>query len=252
MSTSLSRQLEQLRTASIDRAKTGNLSSLASLGPSILDIKSGHELSADQLEILAREAFEQLLAADVGILGKFKTLIFPDFKETDEGEPKQEGVTFENLLVILSPHLRQKHCQFLLQYLINRHRVHEACTEQLFFACLQHHEFTFFHRVVDSLPLKLSPEESRPRWVEHFKLACHPATTVGLHRHLASDRGFFGLVCDTFISVTRHHVPLFQSYSKNSVSYNGLIQCFVKCVLGALRLVGSISEQQTHHVMQVR
>jgi hypothetical protein len=46
-----------------------------------------------------------------------------------------------------------------------------------------------------------SEQEDHPRWVQHFRLACHPATTVGLHRHLACDRGFFNLVSfDPFLS----------------------------------------------------
>ena len=42
--------------------------------------------------------------------------------------------------------------------------------------------------------LFLSEQEDHPRWVQHFRLACHPATTVGIHRHLACDKGFFNLV----------------------------------------------------------
>ena len=257
MSTSLARQLEQLRTSSSVGAKPGKTSSVASSGPSILDLKTGQELTNEQLEILAKEAFNQLsgnlciTTGSIKVLTKFKSLIFSDSKQEEDEDIDMEeepGINFESLLIILGPHLRQTSMQFLLQYLINHHKLHDLCTEWLFFNSLQHYEYTLFNRIVDSLPLKRSAEESRPRWVEHFRSACHPATTIGLHRHLACDRGFFSLLCEKFIDVARNHVPIFGK--GDNVSYNGMIECFVKALVGALNLVGSISEQQTHLIMQ--
>ncbi len=48
-------------------------------------------------------------------------------------------------------------------------------------------------------------ERSRgPDWLGPFKQACHPATSLGLRRHLAADRGFFRLVCEWALRVGRH------------------------------------------------
>ena len=69
-STSLARQLEQLRTSSSKSTKPG-ISSLASSGPSILDLKNEQELSLEQLEIFAKEAFKQI-AGSINVLEKFK------------------------------------------------------------------------------------------------------------------------------------------------------------------------------------
>ena len=80
MSTSLARQLEQLRTSSSVGAKPGKTSSVASSGPSILDLKTGQELTNEQLEILAKEAFNQLsgnlciTTGSIKVLTKFKSL----------------------------------------------------------------------------------------------------------------------------------------------------------------------------------
>ena len=248
MSTSLARQLEQLRTSTTQSTKPGT-TSLASTGPNILDLKNEQELSIEQLELFAKDAFKQL-AGNVQIVEKFQRLVFKDdTNEEDDIEMDDvTTVTIENLIVILSPYLRQKSVQFLLQYLINNHKVQEICTELFLFTCLQHYEFTIFGRIVESLPIVRSPEESRPRWVEHFRSACHPATTIGLHRHIACDRGFFSLMCEKFISVASNHVPKFGK--DENVSYNGLVSCFVKAMVGALNLVASIGEHQTHLLMQ--
>ena len=255
MSTSLARQLEQLRTSSSKSTKPGT-TSLASTGPSILDLKSEQELSYEQLEILAKEAFNKLAGSltletrSIQVLEKFKCLVFKDDRtdDSDHDMVDETEITLENLLIILSPYVCQRPVQFLLQYLLNNYKLNETCTELLFFTSLQHYEYTVFGRIVESLPMIRSAEESRPRWVEHFRTACHPATTIGLHRHLACDRGFFSLLCEKFISVARNHVPIFGK--EENVSYNGIVSCFVKAMVGAFNLIAAISEQQTHLLMQ--
>ena len=256
METSLARQLQQLRTTSTTGDKAGKNASVASSGPSIVDLRNNQELTHEQLDILANECFNQLSGnsgltqQSISVLEKFRHLVFKEIKpDTDVDVDEEKGINIENLLIILAPHLRTPSVQFLLQYLINNHKIHDVCTEWLLFISLQHYEYKLFNRIVESLPLKRSPEESRPRWVEHFRSACHPATTIGLHRHLACDRGFFSLLCEHFISVIRDHVPIFGK--EDNVSYNGLVACVVKSLLGALNLVGSISEPQTHLLMQV-
>ena len=248
-STSLARQLEQLRTSSSKSTKPG-ISSLASSGPSILDLKNEQELSLEQLEILAKEAFKQI-AGSINVLEKFKCLVFQDERKNDDDVDMEDEVkiTLENLLVILSPYLRQRFAQFLLQYLLNKYKIHETYTELFLFISLQHYEFTIFGRIVESLPMLRSSEESRPRWVEHFRSACHPATTIGMHRHLACDKGFFSLLCEKFTYIANNHVTAFGK--EENVSYNGIVSYFVKAMVGALNLLGSISEQQTHLLMQV-
>ena len=117
MSTSLARQLEQLRTSTTQSTKPGT-TSLASTGPNILDLKNEQELSIEQLELFAKDAFKQL-AGNVQIVEKFQRLVFKDdTNEEDDIEMDDvTTVTIENLIVILSPYLRQKSVQFLLQYL---------------------------------------------------------------------------------------------------------------------------------------
>ena len=123
----MARQLEQLRTSSSTVTKTGPISSVASSGPSILDIKAGQELNNEQLEILANEAFNQLsgnsrvTTGSIKVLEKFRSLVFKN-SQIDDGDIEMKddnGVTFENLLVILSPYMQQRPIQFLLQYLVN-------------------------------------------------------------------------------------------------------------------------------------
>ena len=180
MSTSLSRQLEQLRTASKSQipSKDG-ATSLASLGPNLLET----QLGAEQLTLLAKEALEDL-AIQCPVIGKFRATLFKDdphdpLPEDNDDEMSGVGGEVEDLLFLLSPHLLKPSAQYLLQYLVARHAIHVKHAETLLFCAIPHLKHTIFHRIVDALPTrfgKARAEEEHPRWVENFKNACHPAS----------------------------------------------------------------------------
>ena len=109
--------------------------------------------------------------------------------------------------------------KYLLQYMVARHGVHVKYAETLLFSLIPYYEYTIFHRMVNALPTrfgKATAEEEFPRWVENFKHACHPATSVGLVRHVASDSGFFKLFCHVWVQkLLRNHISrYFISFSK--------------------------------------
>jgi hypothetical protein len=215
MSTSLARQLEQLRTSaqvSSQLSRDGG-ASLAALGPNILETQLGGE----QLTLLAKEAIQELSMV-CPILEKFQPAIFRDDPDDvvpdDEGDVAMEDGAFENVedvLYLLTPYMLKRPAQCLLQYLLTKHKVHVKHPEALFFSTLPYYEYAIFNRIVEALPIrpgKAHAEEEFPRWVEHFKHACHPATTIGLNRHVASDPGFFKLICHVFVQkLLRSHVP---------------------------------------------
>lgn len=215
MSTSLSRQLEQLRTssqaASAQPSKDG-AASVASLGPCLLDTQLGGE----QLTLLAKEALQQL-SAKCPVIGSFATVLFRDDPDDvmpddydEDMSTADKKTTVEDLLFLLTPYVLERPAQYVLQYLVTKHKVHQKHAETLFFSTIPYYDYAIFNRIVDALPLrfgKAHAEEEFPRWVETFKHACHPATTVGLVRHLASDPGFFKLVCHMFVQkLLRSHV----------------------------------------------
>ena len=116
----------------------------------------------------------------------------------------------EDFLFLLSPHISRLPAQYVLQYLITRHKVHVNSAESLIFAIIPYYDKIIFHRVVEAVPIrfgKARAEEEFPRWMENFKTACHPATKVGIARHLASDPGFFKLFSHVFVhKLLRGHI----------------------------------------------
>ena len=118
--------------------------------------------------------------------------------------------SLEDLLIILSPFILKKSTQYLLQYLISKHKVHHNHAEILFFSTIPCYEYAIFNSIMEAIPnqfAKSTAEEEYPKWVENFKQACHPATTIGLTRHLASDPGFFKFFCQIFVQkIFKKHV----------------------------------------------
>ena len=216
MSTSLSRQLEQLRTVSQTQVPVKDgATSIASLGPNLLET----QLGAEQLTLLAKEALETL-ASTCPVLGNYRSVLFKDdphdpLPEEDE-EMDEVEKEIEDLLFLLSPFLLKPPAQYLLQYMVARHGVHVKYAETLLFSLIPYYEYTIFHRMVNALPTrfgKATAEEEFPRWVENFKHACHPATSVGLVRHVASDLGFFKLFCHVWVQkLLRHHISRYILY----------------------------------------
>ena len=211
-STSLSRQLEQLRASSqvskYQLSKDDGVS-VASLGPNILDVQLGGE----QLLLLAKEAVNDL-SLICPIIGSFKSLIFKDDPDDltcdDLDELVDDEKKLEDLLLFLTPYLLKKSTQYLMQYLITKHKIHHNYAEVLFFSTLPFYEYSIFNLIVEAIPnqfAKSQAEEEYPKWAENFRQACHPATLVGLTRHLASNPGFFKFFCQIFTQkILRSHV----------------------------------------------
>ena len=63
-------------------------------------------------------------------------------------------------MFLLSPHLLTKPAQYLLQYLLTKHKIHRKHPETLFFASLPFYEFAIFNKIVESLPMS-----DTTRWV---------------------------------------------------------------------------------------
>ena len=174
MSTSLSRQLEQLRTVS--QSQLTSTYSVASQAPNVLEKHVG----AEQLTLLAKEALE-VLTQLCPIVGNFRKTLFkddvydplPNSEEDDTGIDlgTDLGTDLEDLLFLLSPTLLKPAAQYLLQYLVVRHSVHVKYPETVLFCALPYLSHTIFHRIVGALPTrfgKVRAEEDHPRWVENF------------------------------------------------------------------------------------
>ena len=90
--------------------------------------------------------------------------------------------------------------------------------------------------------------ETPTPWLKSFKLACHPATSIGLYRHLASDRGFFDMIAEAYVKLARSHVKFFGS--QEGVVYDPLLRAFVQGSIGALELCHNVGEHHTRHLIK--
>ena len=248
MSTSLSRQLEQLRTVS--QAGPASTQSTSTLGPNLLE----SQLGAEQLTLLAKEALESLTST-CPVLESYKCVLFKDDPHDplpEDDDDNEEPRDLEDLLFLLSPYLLKPPAQYLLQYLVTRHDIHRKHAETLLFALIPYYQYTIFHRMVDALPTrfgKARAEEEFPRWVENFKHACHPATTIGLVRHLASDSGFFKLFCHIWHGHLKHHMSKFEN--ELGVTYDHVIHFLTTIMVKALNILNVVSDQQVLSLLEV-
>ena len=72
MSTSLSRQLEQLRTSSqVSSTRKDGATSVAALGPNILNV----DLGSEELTVVAKEGLHEL-SISCPVLGRYESLLF--------------------------------------------------------------------------------------------------------------------------------------------------------------------------------
>ena len=240
--TSLSRQLSQLRSLSSVASVTE-----ANTGTKILDTLPGQTLDHKRLHILAQKAFKDLCPS-LPHLQEFEETLFPDDNiQGGDDDPMDGGVVtraMEDLILLLGPHARSASVQVLLEYLIVRHKAHHNHPDLWIISSLPHYEYAILGKVVESIDIK-AKSDSYPQWLEGFKRACHPATKIGILKHIACDKGFFKLYCDFMLTVNKH-LAKYPLANGDLVTY-----FFASSVLSALDTVGNISEHQTYCLMQV-
>lgn len=256
MSTSLSRQLDQLRATRTYQSRSGGGDiSLASLGPNLLeDYPQTLQLSGEQLTVLAKESLHQL-SSTCPPLVRFRSLLFqgdPDSLEQEEdAEDDEEGITLEDFLYLLSPYTLTKAAQYLLQYMVSKKKAHLSHPLALFCSTLPYYEYAIFNRIVGCLPASDSNKDY-PRWIERFKHACHPATSVGLYKHVASDSGFFQLLCHTLANTLMKQQAKRHQNNAPDASYDKLAHCLTTSLVGGLNLCsGVLSQHQTYNLVRV-
>lgn len=91
--------------------------------------------------------------------------------------------------------------------------------------------------------------ETPTPWLKTFKQACHPATPIGLYRHLASDRGFFDMIANSFVDLAKKHAKAFGSHE--GVVYEPMLRAFVQGAIGALELCHNVGEHHTRHLIRL-
>ena len=193
--TSLSLQLNQLRTASNEKSR---LDAAVDEGARIL----GGNASLDPvvLEGVAEKGFQELLD-HCPPLRDFKKKIFEDEAEAEDEFWK------EDLLLLLSPFMLRESCQFVVQFLVTRHSFHLSHPEACVLSALPYYSYNLFHNLVALVPALSGIQSSSPQypqWLTHFREQCHPCTKIGLTKHLAKDYGFFKMLCEFILKAEKH------------------------------------------------
>ncbi|TRY68333.1 hypothetical protein TCAL_03802 [Tigriopus californicus] len=237
MTTSLSRQLERLKTP---LTACNQEQVLHGTAPSLVEDVAG--LDPKRLRLLALEAFDQL-STDCPALYPFRARLFPEDTdepmEVDESEEDNEAQDLCDVYLMLSHAALRAPVQYLLQYLLTVHQLHAKDPEMFLWSLMPHFEFKIFNLAVTAVVQTL-PKGQYPPWLNGFLQACHPATRVGLRKHAARDKGFFKVLCHLLNRTLRHRARY------PDVDYDRHAHFFVSVVTSALDSGVTIDE---HHVM---
>eukprot|EP00095_Tigriopus_kingsejongensis_P008024 maker-scaffold1494_size38455-snap-gene-0.15 protein:Tk08024 transcript:maker-scaffold1494_size38455-snap-gene-0.15-mRNA-1 annotation:"hypothetical protein DAPPUDRAFT_192569" len=239
MTTSLSRQLERLKTPLTAQNAAQVVHGTA---PSLVaDVAA---LDRRQLRVLAWEALHGLAEACPALL-TFRVRLFPEDADDEEPRASEDPAgALSDLLLLLSPHVLQAPTQYLLQYLVTVHQLHVLDPEMFLWALLPAYEYRIFHRAVEAIACTV-PSARYPHWFESFRTGCHPATRVGLRTHVARDLGFFKLLCDLMSRTYRHRLRYPEADYARSVH-------FWVTTLSAAWDQGRVGrEEQVQHLMPV-
>ena len=120
MSTSLSRQLSQLRSSAPPSASASD--ALFSSGPFLLD-SVPHDLDLDRLRYLSRAAFDSLALDRPALLRARRRMALDEMDAHVEKEEEEEEDWKSELLLLLSPSALKASTQIVLQWMITKHKV---------------------------------------------------------------------------------------------------------------------------------
>lgn len=236
MTTSLSRQLERLKTPLTARNQEQVLHGTA---PSLVEDVAG--LDPKRLRLLALEAFDQV-AEECPALLAFRSRLFPEDAEDEpmDTDPSEDEIPdLCDVYLMLSHATLRAPVQYLLQYLLTVHQLHAKNPEMFLWSLMPHYEFKIFHLAVTAVVQSL-PKGQYPPWLSGFLEACHPATRVGMRKHTARDKGFFKVLCDLMSRTLKHRVRY------PNVNYDRHAHFFATMVTTALDSGLTIDE---HHIM---
>jgi hypothetical protein len=235
MATSLARQLAALRTPATQAV---NADMAFYSGPFLFVEADQSHCDLAMLKDKMKLSLDQLIDMDA----TFQR--FLDFLVDERLDDRLESECVEELLFLLSSYLLMKPAQWVLQYMVIKHKVHYKYAELFFFCVLPYYEYDIYAKsllAIDTIP----GGSEYPNWFIKFKAQCAPTTKLALYRHTAADKGFLKLLTDTMIKLTRMTVnfPALRIQRQTSM--------FVMTVLGGMENKDKITEEQTLYILQV-
>ena len=156
-----------------------------------------------------------------------------------EMEPGEDEELVGDCLQRLSPVLLMRPAQFLLQWLVTRHRVHLNQPGALVFAALPHHTYRIYQAVIDCL----EPATCKEPWLVSFLRTCVPTTQRNLHREVATSTTFLKFLCNQVTALSNH-------LSRQEDSKVGRSATLIlTSLLGAIQQWGEVGEERLHALL---
>ena len=235
MATSLARQLASLRTP-------GSVASSLPLsvysGPFLFPEAETEHSSISSLRDCVAESLSQLCNLDSS-MARYSVLL-----DMEEGEEEAEKLVAE-CLTSLCPHLLLKHAQWVLQWLVTKHKVHMNNPSMLVFTVMPYYSYQIYQTVLNCIDVTLKHTKPGSDWLAEFKQNCVPTTQVALHRHTASNPAFLRFMCSTMVEIAK-------LVAKNlDMKVHKQTTLAMTTILGGLENTVNVSDENILMVMQV-
>jgi len=235
MTTSLARQLASLRTP-------GSVASSLPLsvysGPFLFPEAETEHSSIASLRDCVAESLSQLCNLDSS-MARFSVLL-----EIEEGEEEADKLVSE-CLTSLCPHLLLKHAQWVLQWLVTKHKVHMNNPSMLVFTVLPYYSYQIYQTVLNCVDISIKHTKPGSDWLAEFKQNCVPTTQLVLHRHTASNPAFLRFLCSSMVELAK-------LVAKNQdMKVHKQTTLVMTTILGGLENTVNVSDENMLMVMQV-
>ena len=253
MTTSLARQLALLRTPGSVKASLSTTSVYS--GPFLFPEAETDHTSVASLKGCVADSISSLCQTDPQF-SQFSILL-----ELDEEEAEARSLV-KDCLSFLCPHILNKNAQWLLQWLVTKHKVcsplviftkHNHLSPQvhinepnwLVFTLLPYYSYKIYQSVVLAVDTTIRQDSLTVEWLTQFKKCCLPTSQPGLHRHVATSPSFFRFLCEAATDLAKLVVT--HPAAKVSKQSNLLLST----LLGGLENIKTISEEQVTLLLQM-
>ena len=154
-------------------------------------------------------------------------------------EPGEDEELVGDCLRRVSPLLLMRPAQFMLQWLVTRHRVHLNHPGALVFAALPHHTYKIYQAVIDCL----EPTTCKEPWLTSFLRTCVPTTQRNMHREAATSTTFLKFLCNQVTALSSHLTRQPDSKVGRSATL------ILTSLLGAIQQWGEVGEERLHALL---
>jgi len=235
MTTSLARQLASLRTPG---SVSSSLPVSVYSGPFLFPEAETEHSSLASLKECVAESLSLLCVQDPS-LARYSVLL-----EMEEDEEEAEQMVTD-CLTSICPHLLLRPAQWMLQWLVTRHKVHMTSPSWLVFTVLPYYSYQIYQTVLQCVDSTIKQTKPGTEWLVQFKQNCFPTTQLGLHRHTSSNPAFLRFLCDSMVELNKH----LAKYQDTKVHKQTTL--VVTAMLGGLENIVEVGDERLLMLLQV-